>query len=126
MKRAMMLSVLAGALCLLVGCMQDPSNKTTVKDSESSQATVESSEESGLEQGVSQVVEGYSQTPGETYAIGPDKEKEIHLYMKSLFNAGGQNTQDTITKKASEKFQITQDQADAIYMQYEMKLYKTK
>ncbi|MGE7663151.1 hypothetical protein ACQKL6_15825 [Peribacillus sp. NPDC097197] len=126
MIRAMKFILLASSLCLLYGCMQNPSSKKTGEESEASPTTEESSEESGLEQGVSQVAEGYSQAPGENDAIGSDKEKEIYLYMKSLYNTGGQNTQDAITEKASNKFEITQEQAGTIYMQYEMKLSKPK
>ena len=129
MKRAIYLGLLAGTLSILFGCSQDSPSKETVKDSKERPLTEESSEESGLEQGVSQVAEGYAPVPEEGDTISADKEKEIYLYMKSQYSTGkaeGQNTQSSITKKASKKFGITQAQADTIYMQYEMELYKPK
>lgn len=126
MKRAIYFSLLASTLSILFGCVQDSPRKETVKGSEERPLTDESSEENGLEQGVSQVAEGYATVPEEG-VISSDMEKEMYLYMKSLYSDGkaeGQNTQGSITKKASKKFGITQEQADMIYLQYEMKLYK--
>lgn len=129
MKRAIYFSLVAGTLSLLFGCAQDSPSKETVKASEERPLKEESSEESGLEQGVSKVAEGYAPVPEEADTISADKEKEIYSYMKSLYSTGkaeGQNTQGSITKKASKKFEITKEQADTIYMQYEMELYKPK
>ena len=129
MKRAIYFSLLASTLSIWFGCAQDSPSKETVKDSEERPLTDESSEENGLEQGISQVAEGYATVPEEGDTINSDMEKEIYLYMKSLYSDGkaeGQNTQGSITKKASKKYGIKQEQADMIYLQYEMQLYKPK
>lgn len=129
MKRAIYFSLLASTLSILFGCAQDSPSKETVKDSEERPLTDESSEENGLEQGISQVAEGYATVLEEGDTINSDMEKEIYLYMKSLYSDGkaeGQNTQGSITKKTSKKYGITQEQADMIYLQYEMQLYKPK
>ncbi|MFJ7746514.1 hypothetical protein [Peribacillus sp. NPDC097295] len=127
MKKAIYFGLMAGTLCILFGCAQDSSSET-VKDSEKQPVTDESTEESGLEQGVSQLAEGYAPVPEEGDTISAEKEKEIYLYMKSYTTgkSEGQNTQDAITQKASKKFGITQEQADTLYRQFEMELYKPK
>lgn len=109
MKKAIYFGLMAGTLSILFGCAQDSSSsKETVKDSEKQPVMDESTEE------------------GDT--ISAEKEKEIYLYMKSYTTgkSEGQNTQDSITQNASKKFGITQEQADTLYRQFEMELYKPK
>ncbi|MGE7602774.1 hypothetical protein ACQKL5_09715 [Peribacillus sp. NPDC097675] len=101
MKQTIYFTLLAGTLSILFGCTQDSSSKEPVKTSEERPVTDKSSEEIELEQGVSQVAEGYAPVPEEGDPISEEKEEEIYRYMKSRYGTGKtkQNTQDSIIKK---------------------------